>query len=394
MPEGQDEQPPAEGSALLPETPQSPGQSAKSARPSGGSWHSAWWLAAILLLVIAGIGSSPFWARDVSLLLPWGSESTVATEDYGALAARLAAVEKRPAPPSPDIGAINSAISALAQRVDQLEPARNTDQHSNSISAAAQTELRQLEERLSAFEAKSAARASGDAAQFEKLRQELAQIGRASADLADRLPAIERQVGTAASAARTDAALLAALLRMREAVQAARPFAAEYDAFIALARDQPDLIAAAEPLGRLAQEGVKGNAALSESLGRISGRIVSAAVPPVGSDLRTQGLAWLHSLVTIRRVDDSGQSGQEPAVNVAEAALARGDLSGAVSALQTLSASNSEAIQSWLQAARQRLAAEGTLTHLQELLVARLGAPAEAPRGAPTEMPAKSAQPS
>ena len=81
-------------------------------------------------------------------------------------------------------------------------------------------------------------------------------------------------------------------------------------------------------------------------------------------------------------------------MNVAEGALVRGDLPGAVSALQTLSGPKSAAIQSWLQTAQQRLAAEATLAHLQNLLVARLGTPLEAPGGAPTEVPAKSAQPS
>ena len=80
-------------------------------------------------------------------------------------------------------------------------------------------------------------------------------------------------------------------------------------------------------------------------------------------------------------------------MHVAGAALARGDLSGAVSALQTLSGSNSGGVQSWLEAARQRLAAEGALAHLQELLVARLGTSAENPAAAPAEAPAKSGQP-
>jgi hypothetical protein len=105
-------------------------------------------------------------------------------------------------------------------------------------------------------------------------------------------------------------------------------------------------------------------------------------------------LAWLHSLVTVHRIDAAVQTEQQPAMRVAEAALARDDLSGAVSALQTLSGSNSGAIQSWLQTARQRLAAEAALGRLQELLVARLGTPAEAPAGVPTEAPAKSASPS
>jgi len=393
MTEGHDQEHSAEGGALPPVTHQTLGEGAQSARPAGGSRQSVWWLAALLLLVIAGVGSSPFWARDVTPLLPWGSQSAAPAEDYAALAARVAAIENRPAPPPPDIAAINSTASALARRVDQLEAARGADRQTDAAVAGIKAGLQQLEERLSAFEARSATRANSETAEFEKLRQQLAQFASISSDLADRLPAIERRVGAAGSAVRTDSALLAALLQMREAVETARPFATEYDAFIALAHDQPDLIAAAQPLAELAQAGVAGNAVLSERLGQLSGRIVPAVAPPVDSDLRTQALAWLHSLVTIRRIDAASQTGQEPAMNVAEGALVRGDLPGAVSALQTLSGPKSAAIQSWLQTAQQRLAAEATLAHLQDLLVARLGTPLEAPGGAP-EVPAKSAQPS
>jgi len=393
MTEGHDQEHSAEGGALPPVTHQTLGEGAQSARPAGGSRQSVWWLAALLLLVIAGVGSSPFWARDVTPLLPWGSQSAAPAEDYAALAARVAAIENRPAPPPPDIAAINSTASALARRVDQLEAARGADRQTDAAVAGIKAGLQQLEERLSAFEARSATRANSETAEFEKLRQQLAQFASISSDLADRLPAIERRVGAAGSAVRTDSALLAALLQMREAVETARPFATEYDAFIALAHDQPDLIAAAQPLAELAQAGVAGNAVLSERLGQLSGRIVPAVAPPVDSDLRTQALAWLHSLVTIRRIDAASQTGQEPAMNVAEGALVRGDLPGAVSALQTLSGPKSAAIQSWLQTAQQRLGAEATLAHLQDLLVARLGTPLEAPGGAP-EVPAKSAQPS
>ena len=394
MTEGHDQEHSAEGGALPPVTHQTLGEGAQSARPAGGSRQSVWWLAALLLLVIAGVGSSPFWARDVTPLLPWGSQSAAPAEDYAALAARVAAIENRPAPPPPDIAAINSTASALARRVDQLEAARGADRQTDAAVAGIKAGLQQLEERLSAFEARSATRANSETAEFEKLRQQLAQFASISSDLADRLPAIERRVGAAGSAVRTDSALLAALLQMREAVETARPFATEYDAFIALAHDQPDLIAAAQPLAGLAQAGVAGNAVLSERLGQLSGRIVPAVAPSVDSDLRTQALAWLHSLVTIRRIDAASQTGQEPAMNVAEGALVRGDLPGAVSALHTLSGPKSAAIQSWLQTAQQRLAAEATLAHLQDLLVARLGTPLEAPGGAPTEVPAKSAQPS
>jgi hypothetical protein len=390
MTEAHDQEPPVEGSTLPPVTDQALGEGAQSARPAGGSRQTVWWLAALLLLVIAGVGLSPFWARDVAPLLPWGSQPATPSETDAALAARVAAIENRPAPPSPDIAAINSTAGALARRVEQLETVRGADRQADAAVAGIKAGLQQLEERVSAAEARSAARANSETAEFEKLRQQLSQIGGISSDLADRLPAIERRIGAAGNAVRTDSALLAALLQMRKAVEAARPFVSEYDTFIALAHEQPDLIAAAQPLARLAQEGVAGYALLSERLGQLSGRIVPAAAPPVDSDLRTEALAWLHSLVTIRRIDAASQTGQEPAMNVAEGALVRGDLPGAVSALQTLSGPKSEGIQSWLQMAQQRLAAEATLAHLQELLVARLSTP----RDAPTEVPAKSAQPS
>ena len=395
MSEAHGQEHPGEAGALPPEPGQAPAENVELAKPVGPFRRTVWWLATLLLLVIAGVGLSPFWARDVAQLLPWGGKAETPAGDYAALTSRLEAIEQRPAlPPSPDIGAINSATSALARRVDQLETARNTDRQGDAAVAAAKMGLQQLEERLNAFEAKSAARSAGEAAQLEKMRQELAQIGSASADLADRLSTIERRVGAAGSTVRTDAALLAALLRMREAVEAARPFATEYDGFIALAHDQPDLIAAAQPLAGMMQAGVAGSAALSEQLGKLSGRIAPAAPAPIGSDIGTQALAWLRSLVTIRRIEAVVQTGQEPAMNVAEVALARGDLSGAVSALQTVSSPKSGAIQSWLEIAQQRLAAEAALAHLQELLVARLGAAPETPGAAPTEAPVKSAQPS
>ena len=392
MSEEHDREHSAETTALPPETDRAARESVSSVPPAAGTPETVWWLAALLLLVIAGVASSPFWSREVAPLLPWSTEASAPSRDYADLAARVAAFETRPVPPSVDVGAINSAASALAHRVDQLEAARNADRQPEAAAAAAMQELRQLEERLNALEAQSASRASKEAAEFEKLRQEVAQSAGVAADLADRLSAVEHRVG-AAGAARTNGALLAALFRMREAVETARPFASEYEAFMTLAHDQPDLLAAAEPLAGFTQAGAPSRAALSDQLGQLSGRTAPPAASPVGSDLGSQAPAWLRSLVTIRRIDAAAQNGQEPAMHVAGAALARGDLSGAVSALQTLSGSNSGGVQSWLEAARQRLAAEGALAHLQELLVARLGTSAENPAAAPAEAPAKSAQP-
>ena len=234
MTEAHGQEHPVEAGALPPEPDQAPAESIESARPGGASRRTVWWLASLLLLVIAGVGSSPFWARDVAPLLPWGEPARSAKR--GLRRAR------RPA------GGDRETARAAVPRCRRDQFGDRARWRAGSISwrpratrigkatrrfAAAKAGLQQIEERLSAFEAQSASRSAGEAAQFEKLRQELAQIGSVSADLADRLSAIERRVGATGNAARTDAALLAALLRMREAVEAARPFAAEYDAFIA-----------------------------------------------------------------------------------------------------------------------------------------------------------------
>jgi hypothetical protein len=349
-----------------------------TAPPSGSPPRSALWLAAVLAVVIAGVALSPFWAPAVAPLLPWGEKPEVSAKDWDALAARLDAIEKRPAPQIPDVGPIASAESALARRVDQLEAARNANPQTEAAIAANRTGLQQLEQRLSAIEAQSASRSAGEGAEMQKVQQEVAKLGTAGADLGNRLSAIERQVQAQGGAGRTDAALLVALLQMREAIEQARPFSAEYAAFTALAHDHPDLVAAAEPLGQTAQDGVPGRLALSTRLDELAGRIADATPPPA-PDWGSQALARLRALVTIRRVEGASESGPEAAVSAAERALARGDLGDAVAQLDRLSGANAEAAAPWLRMARQRLAVETTLAHIQELLAARLTHPSETP---------------
>ena len=385
--------------------------------PSGSPARSALWPAAALALVVAGVALSPFWAPAVAPLLPWGGEPEGSAKDWAALATRLDAIEKRPAPQIPDVSPIAAAESALARRVDQLETARNPNQETEAAVAANRKGLQQLEQRLgaietqsasrttgedagmqklqqetakqdsvavdlgnrlSAIEAQSASRIAGTDAEIQKMQQEVTKLGSGAADLGNRLSTIERQLQAQGGAGRTDAALLVVLLQMREAVEKARPFPAEYAAFTALAHDQTDLVAAAEPLAHAAQVGVPGHLALSTRLSELAGRIASATPPPA-ADWGAEALARLRSLVTIRRVDGGSQSGPEAAVSAAERALAGGNLGDAVGELDRLSGANAEAAAPWLQMARERLAVEKALAHIQELLIARLTRPSETP---------------
>jgi hypothetical protein len=185
---------------------------------------------------------------------------------------------------------------------------------------------------------------------------------------------------------RADGTLALLLGQMREAIEQARPFPAEFDAFIKLARGS-DLAAAAGPLAEPARNGVASRAVLVKGLAELAGRTTAASEPAAKSDWREQTLARLRGLVTIRRIDGSSHTGSDGAVGAAQAALARGDLAGAVAALEPLTGADAEAARPWLLMARERLAAEAALDHVQELLTERLGSPPTTPGAAPAKDP-------
>jgi hypothetical protein len=428
MSEGHIEQRPGEG-AFSGEPEASAPPAADPPRPRSPSWRTALWLAALLVLIVAGVALCPFWAPDVATLLPWGTKPAVSAEEYAVLAARVASIEKRPAPasadgdivksaittltgrvdrlqagidtrlaeiekrpavPGIDVDAIKSAQSALGHRVDELEATRNADRQIEIAVAATKVALQQLEERVGGLEAQSSSRAASAAAELQKMQQELPRLGSAIADFAQRLPAIERQVQAQSGSERRDAVLALLLLQMREALEQARPFPAEYNAFRGLTRD-PELSAAVEPLADAARNGMADRAVLSKRLAEIAGRVATAPEPAADPDWGAQTLSRIRGLVTIRRIDGPLQTGPEAAVSAAQSALTRGDLAGAVAALEPLSGANAAAAHPWMQMARERLSAERALDHLQELLTARLSNSPAAP--VPTGAPAEPAAP-
>ncbi len=210
------------------------GESSVSPPPTAPAYRGvAMTLAALLLVVAALAGTAPFWAPS----LPWAPPP-----------ARLAA------PPDP--------------RIDRLEAAL---QQSRQDAAAAKAARQELDRRVAALAAKPAAPA-GDIADLRQqvatlttttadLAAQVVALGKtvqsqqqAAADLAGRIAAAHRERASAAS----DTAIALLLLQMRGALAAGRPFAAEYDALTALARDRPEIIAAAAPLAAPAKTGVAG----------------------------------------------------------------------------------------------------------------------------------------
>ncbi len=346
------------------------------------------WLAGVLVLVVATVALSPFWAPAMAPLLPWRGTSSVQPAEYEALSARIGAVEKRPVLPNGDVEAIKSAEAALARRVERLEAAGNSGDAAAAVTAM-QTMLQHLGQRLAATDAQAAS-AAADA---QKMQQELIRLDKISADLAVRLAAFENRAQAQGRADRTNLSLLLALMQLRQAVETTQPFAAEYDTFAALARDRPELVAAAGPLAATARSGVAGDAMLKLRLAELADPVARPASPPA-ADWWTQTLVRLRSLVTIRRIDNAGQTGPEAAIGVAQDALEHGELPKAIAALGALRGGDAQAATPWLRSARQRAAAEAALARLQQLLAAGIaGAPRAVPADPPAEAPSKSEAP-
>ena len=268
---------------------------------------------------------------------------------------------------------------ALAERIAQLEAARREDQQKTSQAVASMQRtaadtaatLQQLDRRIAALESRPAASADD----MGEVRQQLQKLAAAGGELNRRIAVLEKaEQAQSAAADPIDTALLLAVLRIREAIEVARPFAAEYEAVAALARSRPDIAAAAAPLAEPAKSGVASRAVLVQRLHALAGTIATAEAQPADDDWGERAWARLRGLVTIRRIDAAGQSAPEAALSAAERSLAAGDLAGAVAALDPLTGPVAETARSWLQMARQRLAVETALHQVEGLLVARLGA--------------------
>jgi hypothetical protein len=393
MSEMQPEELPAERGTIRAEPEPRPPDTSDAARRPGASRLAVLWLLAVLIIIIAGVALSPFWAPGVAPLLPWVERPEAATDDNAALAARVAEIEKRPASPTVNVDAVKSTVGALERRVDQLEAAGGEAARIEAAVAATKAGMQQLEQRIAAIEGQSSSQVASEAAEVQKIANELSRLNNVTADLANRLPALEQQVQSQSGAERTDAALALVLLQMREAVDQARPFPAELAAFKAIARD-PELAAQAGVLAEAAQNGVASRGVLSRRLAEIAGEVANAAEPPPEADWGAQALARLRGLVTIRRIDGASQTRPEAAVSAAQTALARADLAGAVAALGGLAGANAEAARPWVRMAQERLATEAALDRLRELLDAKLTGTRAVPQPAPAEPSNKARTPS
>ncbi|HEX3863649.1 MAG TPA: mitofilin family membrane protein [Stellaceae bacterium] len=297
-----------------------------------------------MILVIVLVGTAPFWAPA----LPWST------------------------PPAPEAAPRDDA--ALNQRLDRLDASQQQMRQQTTGAAAT---LQQLDRRLAAIEAKP----PPPPPDTSGIRQQLTSLSGASAALAARVDALDKSVRSRNEHDTTDMSLVLALLQIRDAVDAGRPFDAEYGALTTLARSRPDVVTAAAPLAEPARTGTASRAVLTRRLRELGGEIAATEAPPAASE-GWFGEAWarVRGLIRIRRIDGAAPGGSpDAAVNAAELSLAGGDLEGAVTALGKLDGAAAEAAGPWLRQARQRIAVEAALHRIESLLLA--GGPSGASSG-------------
>ena len=336
-------------------------------------------LAAALLVQLAVVLAAPFWAPPLVRLLPWGGAPDAKLAQrikrletaYEQLGRRVGGVEAKQGEEQQNAAKAASAVQQLEARIAALEAAEKQE-HQSAADAA--SSLKQLESRAAALEAKPEASAKD----LADSRQQLESLSSAGAALSVRVEALERSAKAQSAADSTDAALMTALLRVRDAVQTARPFPAEYEALTALARNRPEIAEVTAPLAEAAQTGVASRAVLAKRLHELAASITNAQTPPSEPGWGSEALARLRGLVTIRRIAGPGQSAPEAAVSAAETALATGDVAGAIAAFDKLTGAPAEAARPWLAMARERQSVEAALRRIEALLVARLGKPPEA----------------
>lgn len=350
-----------------------PGQAAEPAPGAGGEKRARGFLAvplAILLLVamaLAGYATRAQWAPYLARKAPPTAPAPIAQahkplqKDTAAKPAIEPALAGKP-PAAPEAG----KSAADGPTLEQLKKERN------QLRADLDRVMARLETVEQAVDtAKNMARAMESPADklqagqaIPQLTQRLAALERSDSSLKALQKRVERMEKDASGAAQ---ALVLAVAALNEAIVKGEPYAKPLEGLAAIAKDDPNVKAAAALLARHAKTGVPTLAVLRARFDAIAGRIVQASRTADDSGWMARAADRIASLVTWRRVGDNAKPDTVDAlVARAETLLKAGDLAGAVKALNDLAGERkaSAVAGPWLADAKARLAAERAVASL------------------------------
>jgi hypothetical protein len=364
--------------------PEMPPKSALHRSLSGLAAGASWPLVGIAL---AGV--------ILTLGIAWVVASSIGSgNDAGATDTRIAQLERQVADLAgrANASAANSASgSDLANRLQKLEaqigqmstarPPAADPALANRI-AAAETQLKSLNETVGALRQRGDSNAAANAAALSELNQKLARAGTAESNQANEaaganaalIAALTNRVDALEGSAKTIEGTLAAELANRQketaddrsvrtavvaaalaaAVERGGPFSAELEAAQAQAADAKALA----PLEAFAAAGVPAADAFARELSSLEPALLRAAgtAPSEGGFLEKLQV-HAERLVRIRPIEEA--AGDDPAAVIArvEIKAGRGDLSGALQELGKLPAPVRAPAQAWIDKAQARAAA-------------------------------------
>ncbi len=256
------------------------------------------------------------------------------TAAIGEAEQRLASIERRPEPKAPDLSGVNQRTAAIEGTLKELR--------------GGLTDLKRMAEQ------------APEAASPKSVDQLAGRIG----GLEDRIAAL-----VAARAAQpTNAALASEIVSLNAlagALRAGRPFATELNA----ARSQlGERASGLAPLETFAARGLPSLETLQQQFSALAPNFLSGPEPD--GNFFERLLTNAGRLVQVRPVGEPAGNSVGAVVARAETKLARGDLGGAISEVESLPEAERAVAAEWLAAAKQRRDAERAIQQLSEASLA------------------------
>jgi hypothetical protein len=274
--------------------------------------------------------------------------------------AAVAPVAPVVAAPPPD-PAIERRLDELTRALQALGPRLQAMEQEAQAARARIEALVRIEQQLQRLDAA----VGTSAARLDRIDEE------AKARDAAMSRAIEDNAGPGAESQ----ALVLAVGQLRAALDAGRPFSTELEAARHLATGRPEIEAALADLVPFAGRGVPDRIVLAERFRPLPEAVIRAdRAAAEGGTWVDQALGRLGTLVTVRRVGDEDGSGVAGAVARAEGRMARGDVAGAVAALEGLGGAARQAAGPWLADAIARVKAEEAAGRATDAAIAHLTA--------------------
>lgn len=260
-------------------------------------------------------------------------------------------------------------IAVLQDRLDRLE--KRDAQVSGALTGAIDSAA--LARAISEAEARLRDQMARQGADIERARE-------TAAKLAERIGAVEQEVATKVDSLGKDiaavgeagrrasekdrgAAAIGIAVRLRRAIDAGGPFAAEADLLKPLAAGDPAVAAIHTALAPYAAAGVATRRALAHDFAEVARQVLAA--DRADDSWGERVLGKLRQLVSIRRVGEDTQGSTPEAILArAEAAVEGGDLVKAVNEMKALKSPADAPARDWLRRAEAHLAAQQAVDRL------------------------------